>query len=678
MRVKETKQPLGKYFFDDIKIKKYISKKYYKQYIKSKENGEELSPKVIKIMAKAIKKWAKKLGATHYCHWFMPLNNKTAEKQVSFLEFNNKGKIIENFSEKSLVKSEVDASSFPNDKQCSTFEARGYTIWDYTSPIFIKENAHNKVLYIPAVFCSYNGLALDEKIPLLRALEKLNKEAKRILLSLGYKNVKRVSCFVGAEQEYFLIKQKDYEQRTDLKQVQRTIFGNKIIKSQESFGHYFGKIDDEICKIMFEVDKFLWDMGISAKIQHKEVAPFQYELVPIYTYANIACDQNQIIMETLSKIAKKYGYVCLFHEKPFNCLNGSGKHINFSFSTDNGINLLDENEDKNLFYIFFSSMIIAVDRYYKLIRASCAYYNNDLRLGGKEAPTSLISVFTGGNLETFNRKGKKEKLNTRVSFLPKIVKDCCNRNRTSPFAYCGSKFEFRMVGASQNIAFPITCICTAYQQILKEIADELDKVKNNKDREIKKIVKNLLLKHEKIIFNGNSYDEQWLEEAKNRGLINYKDCLSAYKTLSDKDIIELFVSSNILTEKELLIRKNILIKNYIEDITLEANTIREILNKEIYPSIINTINFYSKNESKIAKDYLNRIVLVNEKLYKLHKKLNKLISQNQFENLEEKAMYFRDNIIPLFDKIRDTFDLVENIIPSNFKPFSSYNDIFEI
>lgn len=684
MKEKKIYKFFGKYVLDDSTLKKYLPINIFKKYISAKERGDELSNVLAKSIAKGIKKWACDLGATHYCHWFLPLNSKTAEKQVSFIEVNNKGKIIEDFSEKSLIKGEADASNFPNGGERLTCESRGYTIWDYSSPVFIKEDLNlNKVLYIPTAFCAYNGLALDEKTPLLRALEKVDREAKRILVSLGYSEVKKVLCNAGAEQEYFLIKKEDYIKRLDLQFADRTLFGKNPVNPQELSSHYFGVIGDEISKIMHEVDKALWAMGITAKIQHNEVAPSQYELVSIYTQANIASDQNQIIMETISKMAKKYGYVCLFHEKPFKYINGSGKHVNLSLSTDSGLNLFDANlPDSTLFLVFFSSMIVAVDRYYKLFRASTAYHGNDLRLGGEEAPPALISVFIGEYLEKLVLGEELEKcediekyLDTGVKFLSKTIKDYCDRNRTSPFAYSGNKFEFRMVGASQSIAFPITCICTAYQEILKEIADELEDAKENKRKKILKIVYNNLSKHKRIIYNGNGYDKSWLKEAKKRKLIELRDSVSAYKYLTEAEIIELFTSSKVLTENELILRKNALLKQYIQSVKLESDVMCEILNRQIYPSLTSTIDFYSKTKSSAGVSYTKKIECANNEIFKLHSRLNNLLSKNQFDSLEEWAIYCRDNIIPIQIAIRDKFDEIEDIIPSKFQPFPSYNDI---
>lgn len=685
METNEFKKTFGKYVFDDNTLKKYISFKNFKKYLKTKELGEGLSPSLARLIAGAIKKWAMKFNVTHYCHWFMPLTGKTAEKQVSFIEITGNGKVIEDFSEKSLIKGETDASSFPNGGERLTFEARGYTVWDYTSPVFIKEDLYgNKVLCIPTAFCAYSGLALDEKTPLLRALERVNKQSKRILKALGHDNFKRVICNAGAEQEYFLIKKEDYEKRLDLKLTKRTLLGKDPIRSQEESCHYFGAIDDEISLIMHDVDKALWEMGITAKIQHNEVAPSQFELTPIYSQANIASDQNQLVMETITKMAKKHGFVALFHEKPFNNINGSGKHINLSLSTDTGLNLLDANmPDKTIFLVFFSSMIVAVDRYYKLFRASTAYQANDLRLGGSEAPPVLISTFIGEYLENLvfsedfeKREDINNYLDTGVKSLPKTVKDYCDRNRTSPFAYCGSRFEFRMVGSSQSIALPTTCILTAYQEVLKEIADSVENVDTSKRKAIVDIVKENLLSHRRIIFNGNGYDESWKTEAKKRGLAEIKDSIEAYEIFNDKDIIDLFTSSNVFNETELNLRKNTLLKNYIESVKIEAKTLCEMLNKDVYPSLHKAIDFYSeKSSATYFYDYKTKLEKSLNSILELHSKLNTLLKKDNTSDYFEMGKYYRDKIIPLMNGIRMYFDSIEEIIPNEFKPFPSYNDI---
>ena len=685
MSMKKTKieKLFGEYVCSDDVLKKYMSKMSYNSYIKLKSAGEELDKVTAKHVAKAIKKWALQKGAAHYSHWFMPLTNKTAEKQVSFIEINANGKMIEDFDEKSLIKGEADASSFPNGGERMTFEARGYTVWDYTSPVFIKEDkAKNKVVYIPTAFCSYNGTALDEKTPLLRATESLNNEALRVLKILGYNNVKKVNFYVGAEQEYFLIKTDTFERRLDLKMVGRTIFGCKPLMSQEECSHYFGMIEDSISDFMNDVDRELWKMGVTAKFQHNEVAPCQYEFVPIFNNVNVASDQNQIIMEVISSVAKKHNLTALFHEKPFNFVNGSGKHENWSLSTDTGLNLFDVNlKDKILFFTFFIAMIVAIDKYYKLVRLSTAYYGNDLRLGGDEAPPALISVFASEYvLNSFEELGKQDNsskkfvLDTRVKTLPKMEKDFCDRNRTSPFAFTGNKFEFRMVGSSQAVAWPSTCICTALADVLKQMADELEGTTNKKDKLIE-LLKVKFEKHKRIIFNGNGYDESWKKEAEERGLIEYKDTLSVYSVLEDEDIVDLFETTKVLNRNELSLRKATILKRYVDAALLEARTMVEMLNKQILPSLNSCTNIVAAKKSK--QESLNsKFMEAHEELFELCGELTKVMEkvEKQADNTL-KGKLIKNSLIVLMKKIRKVYDDVEMLIPDTFEPFPTYNKI---
>lgn len=665
----------GEYVLDDVKLKRYMNHKNYMAFKKIKDSGEELDKETASFVAKAIKKWALKNGASHYSHWFMPLTNKTAEMQVSFIEISSSGKVIEDFTYKQLIKGEADASSFPNGGERMTFEARGYTVWDYTSPVFINEDdAGNKTVYIPTAFCSYNGTALDEKTPLLRAGEKFSHEATRLLNMLGYSDVKKVNLFAGAEQEYFLIKTEDYEKRLDLKMTGRTLVGAKPLMSQEECSHYFGMIEDDISAFMNEVDRKLWKMGIMAKHQHNEVAPMQFEFVPIFSLANIASDQNQIIMQVINKTSKKFGMTALFHEKPFASINGSGKHANWSLSTNTGINLLDASlKDKKLFYTFFIAMIEAIDKYYKLIRLSCAYRSNDLRLGGSEAPPALISVFTGDyilkdleKLEEKSSKLKKSVLDTGVKGLFKLEKDFCDRNRTSPFAFGGNKFEFRMVGSSQSISFPCTCMLTALSSVIKNMADEIEN-SSDKNAKLFEILKNSFEKHQKIIFNGNGYSSLWKEEATIRGLVEYKDLLSVYKILEDKDIVSLFEETGVLSENEISLRENTILKKYENEVLLEAKTLVEILNKNILPSICevlssNKIVSFSKNKiENNFKEIEKNLLILSESIVDVDKK----------ENLE----IIVKNILETMEKIRKSYDEIEPLFPEEFEPFPTYNDI---
>lgn len=688
--MKETnlKKYFGKSVCNDEILKKYMPRRVFGRYLKLKSCCEPLDFDTARFVARAVKCWSIKNGATHYTHWFLPLNGKTAEKQVSFMDTTHHG-VVENLNAKALIKGETDASSFPSGGERMTFEARGYTIWDYTSPMFIKSDENgNKVLCIPTAFCSYSGDALDEKTPLLRSMESLNFQALRVLRHLGYNNVKKVISDVGAEQEYFLINRSDYENRLDLKMTGRTLFGHGPAKSQEVHSHYFCSINDHVSRFMNQVDKKLWEMGIAAKLQHNEVAPSQHELVPIFTSTNIASDQNQIIMETISKVAKSNDLVALFHEKPFGGINGSGKHINWSLSTDSGLNLLDvDMEDKLLFLIFFSSVVAAVDKYHDLIRASAAYRGNDLRLGGDEAPPTLVSIFVGDVLQkTIYEEKLSEKnnicayLDTRVKTLPKTQKDYCDRNRTSPFAYTGNKFEFRMVGSSQSISWPCTCLNTIVAETLADFADKLDAVTTDKKSVAEKLVKDILIAHKRIIFNGNGYEEAWKEEAKRRGFVEHRDSVSCYKVFEDENTKSMFEKMGVLSPIELKIRKNALLKNYIESIEVEAKTMIEMLTREILPSVMLSIEFFDRvrkiDSSKYVEESETKLSNAMNVISKLHDEIENLLEELKSESdLSKKAQIGNEKILPVMKEIRKCYDEIESIIPSTNKPFPCYNDI---
>lgn len=675
----------GKFVCDDKTLKKFMSKKHFKNYLKTKTSGGALSKDTARNVASAIKNWALSFGATHYTHWFMPLNGKTAEKQVSFVDLNSKGQIIENLSEKELIKGEADASSFPNGGERMTFEARGYTIWDYTSPVFIKEDFnHNRVLYIPTAFCSYNGVALDEKTPLLRAIQALNNESLRILKILGYDDVKKINFFSGIEQEYFLVKEELYSKRLDLKMLNRTLLGAKTIKSQELSSHYFGSLDNNISAFMNEVDEILWKTGVTAKHQHNEVAPCQYEFVPIYTATNIACDQNQLIMETISKVAQKHGYHAIFEEKPFAGINGSGKHANWSISTDTGLNLFDVGlEDKDLFFTFFISMLSAIDKYNSLIRISASSRNNDFRLGGDEAPPSVVSMFASDyiielykkHISNSDEKETKKYIDVGVKSLPKTKKDFCDRNRTSPFTFNGNRFEFRMIGSSQSVTFPSTCVCVALSNILKEMADEIDcHPFENKKEKLMKLVKKNFDTHKKVIFNGNGYSDEWLKEAAERKLPIFNDSLEAFESLNSKDIIKAFGAVSVLSENEILLRKSILINSYIETVILEAKTICEMFNKTIFYSLESYIN--SLSSSAAIKKQATELSKNRDYLMSLISNLISLVEKAESSaDTKIQKILVKDNIIPLMKEIRELYDTTEKILPETFEPFPTYNTI---
>ena len=678
----KTERLFGEFVFSDKVMKKYLDPFSFHTYKKIKNNGSALTYNIAQKIAKAVMKWAKDKKATHYTHWFMPLTNQSAGKQVSFIEPTKGGRFVEKFSAKDLIKGETDASSFPNGGERMTFEARGYTVWDYTSPIFIKEDsAKNRVVYIPTAFCSYNGTCLDEKTPLLRSLESLSENSVKLLHLLGYKKVNKVNLRVGAEQEYFLIDSKNFCKRFDLKIVGRTLLGAKSVKSQELCSHYFGVIDDKISAFMNEVNNTLWGMGISAKLQHNEVAPNQYEIVPIYSLANISCDQNYLILQTIKETAEKFDMTALFSEKPFNGINGSGKHANLSISTDTGINLFDLGlDDRLLFYTFFVCMVSGIDKYNKLIRLSTAYRDNDLRLGGDEAPPAIVSVFASDyvqnslNMFFADKKtfDKKKFLDTKVKSLPQAQKDYCDRNRTSPFAFVGNKFEFRMVGSSQSLAFPLTCIATSLSKIIKDLYENV-KDKENVREELTSELKHLLSLHGKVINNGNCYDKNWKDEALLRGLIEYRDSLSVYDKLLDEDIIELFNDVNVLNKDELSLRKQALTSKYIKTVKLEAKTMLEMLNKQIYP----TINTYTNSLSVLMSNSVARtrtlstITKLYEELYKQATKLSMLT----FEKFSEETEFIRQEFLPQMQKVRSVYDEIEKLLPKNLLDIPTYNDI---
>lgn len=663
----------GSYVLGDDTLKKYLPKKVYKEYLNTKMYNAPLSKNCAKNIANAIKKWAIHNDATHYTHWFLPLNNKSAEKQVAFIEIDSKGKMLEDFSAKDLIKGEADASSFPNGGQRLTFEARGYTVWDYTSPVFIKEDScGNKVVYIPTAFCSYDGTALDEKTPLLRATQSLNMQVLSLLNKLGYDDVTKVEFNAGVEQEYFLIESKVIEERIDIRTTGHTLLGAKPLKSQAESSHYFGKIENTISKFMNEVNAKLWKMGVTAKLQHNEVAPCQYEFVPIFNCVNIANDQNQLIMETLSDMAKKYGLTVLFHEKPFDCTNGSGKHENWSISTNTGLNLFDANlGDKLLFATFFVGMVVSIDKYYSLLRQATAYYSNDLRLGGDEAPPSLISIFASDYILNYIKDvldehttiNNKSVLNTGVKSLPLMERDYCDRNRTSPFAFTGNKFEFRMPGSSQSVAWPSTCVCTILADTLMDINSALANSTNVRE-DLRKLLKKLLVEHSRIIFNGNGYDDSWKKEAKSRGLVEYRDTVSTFDILTDEKILTLFSKTGVLNEDELNIRNNTVKNTYFANVVLDAKTMVYMLDKEILPTIMmlkNKHELYGKTFGEIYKGLIGYKRDLESYLTDFEKSPNK----------KETARVILDKLL----SIKNLYNSIENLIPASDVPFPDFNEI---
>ena len=679
--------------FNETVMRDRLPKDVYKALKNASANGIPLSLEVAQVVANAMKDWSIERGATHYTHWFQPMTGITAEKHDAFITPAADGKVILEFSGKELIKGEPDASSFPNGGIRSTFEARGYTAWDPTSYAFIKDST----LCIPTAFCSYSGEALDQKTPLLRSMDVLNAQALRVLKHFG-NPAKRVISTVGAEQEYFLIDVNTYKQRQDLILSGRTLFGALPPKGQEMDDHYFGNLTDRVSAYMRDLDEELWKLGIYAKTKHNEVAPAQHELAPIYTTANIATDHNQLIMEMMRRIAKRHNLVCLLHEKPFAGVNGSGKHDNWAISTDTGENLLnptDNPEDNLQFLLFLSSIICAVDRYADLLRSTVAVAGNDHRLGANEAPPSIISIFLGDQLSnlldsiqtgSLKSSDQPEMLKIDGTAIPLLFKDTTDRNRTSPLAFTGNKFEFRMVGSSQSISSCNVVLNTSVAEVLGEFAEILDK-SDDINAEILKIIQRVVIENGRVIFNGNNYSNDWVIEAERRGLANLRRSVDAFSCVINQKNIDLFTKFHVFTESEINSRYEIQLENYSKTINIESLCMINIAKTQILPSCIeySTCVFNSLNAKISSGLPLN---LKNEKLYAT--KLSNLISvlMDDIEELEnahtnscsvtdhlDNSIYFADVVIPAMDKLRETADSLEVIVAKSSWPLPKYEDI---
>ncbi|MGM9947451.1 glutamine synthetase III family protein [Floccifex sp.] len=672
-------------------MQKYLPHAVYRQMIDVMENGKELPPEIADTVANAMKDWAMDKGATHYTHWFQPMTGITAEKHDAFINPTGPNSVISDFRGKELIKGEPDASSFPSGGLRATFEARGYTAWDPTSFAFVKENT----LYVPTLFCSYDGSALDKKTPLLRSLDALNKAAVRLYNLMGY-NISNIQTTVGPEQEYFLIDEELYKQRFDLVITGRTLFGTSPVKGQELDDHYFGNISQRVKAFMEEVDQELWKLGVFAKTEHKEVAPCQFELAPVYTATNSANDQNQITMEILQKCAKHHGLVCLLHEKPFEGVNGSGKHNNWSFSTNEGENVLEpgKNPKDNIrFLVTLAAIIKAVDEYQDLLRISVATAGNDHRLGANEAPPAIISIYLGDELTAILESIEKHEEYTDnidrelilgVDFLPPIAKDTTDRNRTSPFAFTGNKFEFRMLGSSLNISCPNTILNTIVAEEMTQFADELE-AKNPKDLNaaLMHIVRKTIRNHKRIIFSGNGYSQEWREEALSRGLLELKKTPDALVHYTDPKNIALFEKHKVYNASELHARENILLTNYYQVILIEAKTMSYMLRKQILPAVFNyeaklaTIIQTKKNsgisspmEEKMLKNIDKPLELVSNHLDELEKMID-----FSFESEKEAARFAADQMLPLMEAIRALTDSIEKNVSKDDWPIPDYNEI---
>ena len=660
----------GSMVFNDAVMQERLTKETYKSLHKTIEDGKELDIAVANAVALAMKDWAVEKGATHFTHWFQPMTGRTAEKHDSFVSPQPDGRAIMEFSGKELIKGEPDASSFPSGGLRATFEARGYTAWDPTSYAFVKDG----VLCIPTAFCSYGGEALDKKTPLLRSMEEINTQAMRILRLFGNTEVKHVLTTVGAEQEYFLVDRKLYNRREDLIFCGRTLFGAPAPKGQEMDDHYFGAIKPRISAFMKELNEELWKLGVYARTEHNEAAPAQHELAPIYTTTNQATDQNQVMMEIMRNVARKHGLVCLLHEKPFAGVNGSGKHNNWSISTDTGVNLLEPGKSPHenaQFLLFLAAMIKGIDEYQEMMRVCVASAGNDHRLGAAEAPPAIVSVFIGDDLaEVLDciENGKSYagsdsgKMEIGVSVLPAIPKDSTDRNRTSPFAFTGNKFEYRSVGSSQSIAGANTVINTIMAEELKQFADELEKAgEENFTKALNELIKKTIREHKRILFNGDGYSEVWEEEAKRRGLANLKTTVDALPTFLLEKNIKLFTSHNIYTEKEMRSRYAILLDSYNKIINIEAHTMIDMARKEILPAVSAYVGgLFADLETKLSvaeklkapiphnmeeETAVNLSTLCDEALTDVVL-LETLIAKSDFKDDLARGQYYRDSVIP--------------------------------
>ncbi|MCR4660780.1 MAG: glutamine synthetase III [Clostridia bacterium] len=692
--MQNTIEIFGSKVFDDRVMKATLSAKVYQSLKETIDKGKELDISVANAVAEAMKEWAIQNGATHFTHWFQPLTGITAEKHDSFISPAPDGRVIMEFSGKELIKGEPDASSFPSGGIRATFEARGYTMWDPTSFAFIKDRS----LCIPTAFCSYGGEALDKKTPLLRSMDALNKQALRILRLFGNKDVKRVTTSVGPEQEYFLVDKAMFDKRKDLVFTGRTLFGAKPPKGQEMEDHYFGVIKPKVAEYMADLNEELWKLGILAKTEHNEVAPAQHELAPIYTTTNVATDHNQLTMEIMQKVALKHGLVCLLHEKPFAGVNGSGKHNNWSIATDTGINLLSPGEtpsENAQFLLFLCAVIKAVDDYQDLLRISVATAGNDHRLGANEAPPAVVSVFLGDELteilESIEKdvpyKGtKKTTIKLGVDVLPKFARDTTDRNRTSPFAFTGNKFEFRMLGSSNSISCANIMLNSAVAESLKIYADRLE---NEKDFEaaLHNMIKKTIKDHKRILFNGNGYDDAWIKEAEKRGLVNYKTTPDCMPHLLDKKNVEMLTSHNVFTETELKSRCEIMLDNYCKTVIIESNTMVDMAQKQILPAIESyikelseTISLKLKIKSNARYGFEGTIVEklsdLCEKIYESKEGLQaELLEVKKAKNVEEEGYFIRDKIIPQMDKLRSFADKAEELTAEKYWPYPTYGDL---
>ena len=693
----------GENVFNDTVMQERLPKKVYKNLRKTIEEGKDLDLETADVIAHEMKEWAIEKGATHYTHWFLPLTGVTAEKHDSFISAPlPSGKVLMTFSGKELIKGEPDASSFPSGGLRATFEARGYTAWDITSPAFLKEASTGVILCIPTAFCSYTGEALDKKTPLLRSMEAVSKQALRIVRLFGNTTSKKVTPSVGPEQEYFIVDREKYLKRKDLIFTGRTLFGAMPPKGQEMDDHYFGIIRERIAAYMRDVNKELWKLGVSAKTQHNEVAPAQHELAPIYSEANVAVDHNQLVMETLKKVAGRHGLQCLLHEKPFAGVNGSGKHNNWSITTDDGINLLEPGKTPHenvQFLLVLTCILKAVDKHADLLRESAADVGNDHRLGANEAPPAIVSIYLGEQLQdvlsqlictgeaTHSLAGSK--LETGVKTLPDFMKDATDRNRTSPFAFTGNKFEFRMVGSQDSIAQPNVVLNTIVAEAFSEACDELEKA-DDFDMAVHDLIKKYATEHQRIVFNGNGYSDEWVEEAERRGLPNIKSMVDAIPALNTEKAVSLFERFGVFTKAELDSRVEIEYETYAKEINIEAKAMIDIAGKQIIPAVIKYTTELATSAAAVKSVCDADISVQTELLAEVSDLLSETkVALAKLEEVTEKggtmeegrnqAVYYRDVVKTAMDALRAPVDKLEMLVDKDIWPMPSYGDlIFEV
>lgn len=684
----------GTMVFNDFTMKQRLPKETFKAFKKSVSEGKPVARDIANVVANAMKDWAVEKGATHFTHWFQPMTGITAEKHDSFISPLDNGRVIMEFSGKELIKGEPDASSFPSGGLRATFEARGYTAWDPTSYAFIKENT----LCIPTVFCSYGGEVLDKKTPLLRSMDVINVQALRILRLFGNNDVTHVTTTVGPEQEYFLVDKELYKKRKDLRFTGRTLFGAKPPKGQELDDHYFGAIRPRVMEFMADLDEELWKLGILAKTEHNEVAPAQHELAPIFTNTNMSCDHNQLTMELMKKVADRHGLVCLLHEKPFAEVNGSGKHINWSLATDNGLNLLDPGRtpsENAQFLLFLCAVIKGVDEYQDMLRAVVATAGNDHRLGANEAPPAVISMFIGEELMDILESIEKgtvykdrvaSHMEIGVDTLPLFRRDTTDRNRTSPFAFTGNKFEFRMLGSSQSIAGPNIVLNTIVAEELKQFADALEGAGDFKET-LNGLIRKTISEHKRIIFNGNGYEDAWLEEAARRGLSNYRTAPDALPHYIDAKNIALFTKHKVFTEVEMRSRCEVHLENYCKVIRIEALTMAEMVRKDIIPAAYTYLKRLSETAVAVKTacpeldcameiNMLKYLRTLTDSLYVNINRLEGILTEaEECGSAEDAALYYRDKVLPVMGELRSAADEIERFVGEKYWPYPTYGEL---